>query len=99
MALIDQVHDTGRAITGLDSKSDVLWREVQRLKDSGDPDTVGTVEQWASETQSQADNLQSKLEEVTQRWESLEKELRETRGALSNSREKLSEAQGQPANS
>ncbi|RRT43162.1 hypothetical protein B296_00026487 [Ensete ventricosum] len=70
-----------------------------RLKDSCDPDAVATVEQWASETRSQADNLQSELEEVTQRWESLEKELGETRGTLSNSREKLSEAQGQLANS
>ncbi|RRT43164.1 hypothetical protein B296_00026488 [Ensete ventricosum] len=99
MAMINQVHDTGRAITGLDSKSDVLWREVQRLKDSGNPDAVAAVEQWAFETRSQADNLQSELEEVTQRWESLKKELGETRGTLSNSREKLSEAQGQLANS
>ncbi|RWW36358.1 hypothetical protein BHE74_00058629 [Ensete ventricosum] len=32
MALIDRVHDVGRVITAYDNKSDVLQKEVQRLK-------------------------------------------------------------------
>ncbi|RRT62318.1 hypothetical protein B296_00031328 [Ensete ventricosum] len=40
MALIDRVHDAGRVITSLDDKVEVLRKEVQRLKDGGDPDVI-----------------------------------------------------------
>ncbi|RZR83917.1 hypothetical protein BHM03_00010643 [Ensete ventricosum] len=45
MALIDQVHDAGRVITSLDNKSDILRKEIQRLKGGSDPDAVVAAEQ------------------------------------------------------
>ncbi|RRT77101.1 hypothetical protein B296_00010790 [Ensete ventricosum] len=71
MALIDRVHDAGQVITTLDNKLDVLRKEVQRLKDGGDPDAVAAVEQRASKAQSLVDNLKIELEEATRRRESL----------------------------
>ncbi|RWW06455.1 hypothetical protein GW17_00030213, partial [Ensete ventricosum] len=35
--LLDRVHDVGRVITSLDNKVDFLCKEVQRLKEVGDP--------------------------------------------------------------
>ncbi|RZS08460.1 hypothetical protein BHM03_00039443 [Ensete ventricosum] len=86
MALLDQVHDAGRVITALDNKSDVLHKEVQRLKEGSDPDAVAVTNRRASKAQSLAENLQVELEEATQQRESLERELGETRNALSDSR-------------
>ncbi|RWV84153.1 hypothetical protein GW17_00054161 [Ensete ventricosum] len=86
MALLDQVHDAGRVITALDNKSDVLHKEVQRLKEGSDPDAVAVTNRRASKAQSLAENLQVELEEATQQRESLERELGETRDALSDSR-------------
>ncbi|RZS05616.1 hypothetical protein BHM03_00036156 [Ensete ventricosum] len=65
MALFDRVHDFGRVIIALDNKSDVLRKEVQKLKAGGDPDTVVVVEQWGSEAQPLVDCLKNELEEVT----------------------------------
>ncbi|RZS02996.1 hypothetical protein BHM03_00033127 [Ensete ventricosum] len=52
MALFDRVHDVGRVITSMDNKVDLLRREVQRLKEGGDPEVVAAVEGRASEVQS-----------------------------------------------
>ncbi|RRT67565.1 hypothetical protein B296_00016294 [Ensete ventricosum] len=65
MTLFDRVHDFGRVIIALDNKSDVLQKEVQKLKAGGDPDTVVVVEQWGSEAQPLVDCLKNELEEVT----------------------------------
>ncbi|RZS07020.1 hypothetical protein BHM03_00037781 [Ensete ventricosum] len=74
---------------------DGLRKEVQRLKDRSNPDAVVAIEQRASEAQSLADHLKAKLEEATQRWESLEKELGEIWKILSDSWDQLSEAKKQ----
>ncbi|RWW74979.1 hypothetical protein BHE74_00017024 [Ensete ventricosum] len=95
MALIDRVHDVDRVITSLGEKMDGLRKEVQRLKDRSNPDAVVATEQRASEAQSLADHLKAKLEEATQRWESLEKELGEIWKILSDSWDQLSEAKKQ----
>ncbi|RWW70174.1 hypothetical protein BHE74_00022161 [Ensete ventricosum] len=52
MALFDRVHDIGRVITSVDNKVDLLRREVQRLKEGGDPEAVAAAEGQASEAQS-----------------------------------------------
>ncbi|RRT54359.1 hypothetical protein B296_00040216 [Ensete ventricosum] len=64
MALMDQVHDVGRVITSLDNKSEILWEEIQKVKDGGNPNVVASVEQWAAEAQALVDNLKAELEEV-----------------------------------
>ncbi|RWW65929.1 hypothetical protein BHE74_00026734 [Ensete ventricosum] len=67
MTLIDWVHDAGRVITSLDDKVEVLRKEVQRLKDGGDPDVVAMAKRRASKAQSLADHFKIELEEAT-RW-------------------------------
>ncbi|RWW13432.1 hypothetical protein GW17_00022843 [Ensete ventricosum] len=52
MALFDRVHDVGRVITSMDNKVDLLRREVQRLKEGGDPEAMAAAEGQASEAQS-----------------------------------------------
>ncbi|RRT63519.1 hypothetical protein B296_00042656 [Ensete ventricosum] len=84
MALIDRVHDAGRVITPLGNKSDVLQKEVQKLKAGGDPDVVATAKQRASKAQSLANHLKTELDEATRQWESLDKELSETQETLSS---------------
>ncbi|RWW42755.1 hypothetical protein BHE74_00051664, partial [Ensete ventricosum] len=64
MALMDQVHDVNRVITSLDNKSEILWEEIQKVKDGGNPNAVASAEQWAAEAQALADNLKAELEEV-----------------------------------
>ncbi|RRT57323.1 hypothetical protein B296_00047333 [Ensete ventricosum] len=48
MALIDLVHDADRVITALSNKLDNLRKEVQRLKDVNNPNTVTVTERRAS---------------------------------------------------
>ncbi|RRT73763.1 hypothetical protein B296_00007885 [Ensete ventricosum] len=91
MALLDYVHDASWVITSLD-KSDFLHKEVQKLKEGGDPDVVAAVEQRAFEAQSPTENLHVELEEATQQRESLEKELGESHEALADSWGQLSKA-------
>ncbi|RRT62529.1 hypothetical protein B296_00030730 [Ensete ventricosum] len=93
-ALFDRVHDAGRGITSMDNRVDLLRKEVQRLKEGGDPDAVVAAEARASEAQSLADNLQTKLDEANRRRESMEAELREARGLLADLRRQLADSQG-----
>ncbi|RWW84371.1 hypothetical protein BHE74_00007026 [Ensete ventricosum] len=44
---------------------DFLCKEVQKLKEVGDPETVVAIERRASESQSLAENLQIELDEVS----------------------------------
>ncbi|RWV93583.1 hypothetical protein GW17_00043955 [Ensete ventricosum] len=74
-----------RVITSLDDKVEVLWKEVQRLKDGGDPDVVAMAKRRASKAQSLADHFKIELEEATRWRESLEKELGKILESLSNS--------------
>ncbi|RZR88163.1 hypothetical protein BHM03_00015675, partial [Ensete ventricosum] len=94
MALFDRVHDVGRVITSMDNKVDLLRKEVQKLKEGGDPEAVATVEGRASEAQSLVENLRVELDEATRQWESVEKELGETREELVDSRRQLADSQG-----
>ncbi|RZR70467.1 hypothetical protein BHM03_00000075 [Ensete ventricosum] len=94
VALFDRVHDAGRVITSMDNRVDLLRKEVQRLKEGGDPDAVAAVEARASEAQSLADNLQTELEEANRRRESVEAELGEARGLLADLRRQLADSQG-----
>ncbi|RZS16068.1 hypothetical protein BHM03_00048009 [Ensete ventricosum] len=52
MVLFNRVHDIDRVITSVDNKVDLLRREVQRLKEGGDPEAVAATEGQASEGQS-----------------------------------------------
>ncbi|RWW52595.1 hypothetical protein BHE74_00040974 [Ensete ventricosum] len=70
--LIDWVHDVGRVVTSMDNRVDLLRKEVQRLKEGGDPNAVAVVEAQASEAQSLADNLQIELDEASRHRESME---------------------------
>ncbi|RRT55482.1 hypothetical protein B296_00032324 [Ensete ventricosum] len=63
MALIDRVHDISQVIIILDNKSDILRKEVQKMKVGGDPNAVAAVEQQASEAQFLVDHLKIELEE------------------------------------
>ncbi|RRT68962.1 hypothetical protein B296_00026183 [Ensete ventricosum] len=78
-------------ITSLGDKVDGLRKEVQRLKDGGNPNTMTVTEQRASEAQSLADHLKVKLEEATQRRESLEEELGEIQKRFFDSWDQLFE--------
>ncbi|RRT57940.1 hypothetical protein B296_00041315 [Ensete ventricosum] len=73
-------------ITSMDNKVDLLRKEVQRLKEGGDPDAVATVEARASDAQSLADNLQIELDEASRHRESVEMELGEAQEKLANLR-------------
>ncbi|RZS16420.1 hypothetical protein BHM03_00048407 [Ensete ventricosum] len=74
MALFNRVHDAGRVITSMGNKVNFLRKEVQRLREGGDPEVVAAVEGRAFETQTLAENLQAELDETTHRRESIEKE-------------------------
>ncbi|RWW51944.1 hypothetical protein BHE74_00041667 [Ensete ventricosum] len=76
----------GRVITSMDNRVDLLRKEVQRLKEGGDPDAVATVEARASDAQSLADNLQIELDEASRHRESVEMELGEAQEKLANLR-------------
>ncbi|RWW86053.1 hypothetical protein BHE74_00005223 [Ensete ventricosum] len=78
----------------MDNRVDLLRKEVQRLKEGGDPDAVVAVEARASEAQSLADNLQTELDEANRRRESVEAELGEARGLLADLRRQLADSQG-----
>ncbi|RZR80566.1 hypothetical protein BHM03_00006631 [Ensete ventricosum] len=67
-------------------------KEIQRLKDGGDPNALGADEQRAIEAQSLADHLKVELEETTRQWESLKKELSKTQDTVSNLHDQLVEA-------
>ncbi|RWW63809.1 hypothetical protein BHE74_00028990 [Ensete ventricosum] len=67
-------------------------KEIQRLKDGGDPNALGADEQRAIEAQSLADHLKVELEEMTRQWESLKKELSKTQDTVSNLHDQLVEA-------
>ncbi|RZR71711.1 hypothetical protein BHM03_00006749 [Ensete ventricosum] len=99
VALIDRVHDAGRVITSLDDKVNILGKDVQRLKESGDLDAVATVKKQASEAQSLLDRLRTESEEAIRQHESLEKELSEIWERLSVSQGQLSEARRQLSDS
>ncbi|RWW52781.1 hypothetical protein BHE74_00040781 [Ensete ventricosum] len=71
MALIDRVHDISRVITTLDNKSDILRKEVQKMKAGGDPNAVAAAEQQASEAQFLVDHMKIELEELTEAREQL----------------------------
>ncbi|RWW77263.1 hypothetical protein BHE74_00014581 [Ensete ventricosum] len=73
---------------------DLLRKEVQKLKEGGDPEAVATAEGRASKAQSLAENLRVELDEATRQWESVEKELGETREELVDSRRQLADSQG-----
>ncbi|RRT67751.1 hypothetical protein B296_00028005 [Ensete ventricosum] len=68
------------------------YKEIQRLKDGGDPNALGADEQQAIEAQSLADHLKVELEETTRQWESLKKELSKTQDTVSNLHDQLVEA-------
>ncbi|RRT37304.1 hypothetical protein B296_00050693 [Ensete ventricosum] len=82
-----------------DSTVNILGKDVQRLKESGDLDMVATVKKQASEAQSLLDHLRTESEEVIRQHESLEKELSEIWESLSVSQGQLSEARGQLSDS
>ncbi|RWV93652.1 hypothetical protein GW17_00043878 [Ensete ventricosum] len=94
MALLDRVHDAGRVITLIDNKSDLLRKEVQKLKEGGNPEAVAAAERRATEAQALIENLQAELEEATRQWESME-ELSRARVKLVDLQKQLSDAQGQ----
>ncbi|RRT52211.1 hypothetical protein B296_00031051 [Ensete ventricosum] len=93
-ALFNRVHDASRVITSMDNRVDLLRKEVQRLKEGGDPDAVAAAEAQASEAQSLADNLQTELDKANQRQESVEAELGEAQGLLANLWRQLADSQG-----
>ncbi|RWV83994.1 hypothetical protein GW17_00054333 [Ensete ventricosum] len=61
-ALFDWVHDTGRVITSMDNRVDLLRKEVQRLKKGGDLDVVAAVEAQASEANARTQVWQMEIE-------------------------------------
>ncbi|RRT39618.1 hypothetical protein B296_00057019, partial [Ensete ventricosum] len=97
--LIDWVHNVGRVVTSMDNRVDLLRKEVQRMKEGGDPDAVAVVEAQASEAQSLADNLQIELDEASRHRESMEMELGEAQEELANLRRQLADSQGKLAES
>ncbi|RZR97646.1 hypothetical protein BHM03_00026875, partial [Ensete ventricosum] len=95
MALLDRVHDAGRVITLIDNKFNLLRKEVQKLKEGGNPEAVAAAERRATEAQALIENLQAELEEAARQWESMEKELSRARVKLVDLQKQLSDAQGQ----
>ncbi|RZS22497.1 hypothetical protein BHM03_00055285 [Ensete ventricosum] len=85
----DRVHDAGRVITSLDEKMTLLRRELQDLKEGGNPDAVAAAEVRAAEAQSIVEHLRIELEEANDRRASVEAELEKTRSELASLERRL----------
>ncbi|RWW41615.1 hypothetical protein BHE74_00052902 [Ensete ventricosum] len=77
MALLDRVHDSGRLVTHMGNRASLLEAELEKLKTERDLEQLAWARQRVDELEADNAKLRSRVDELTDRLEEADKELKE----------------------